>query len=54
MEAFLGGRLPFTGISELVEATLDSVDGAPARDLDELMAADAEARLVAERGMAVV
>jgi 1-deoxy-D-xylulose-5-phosphate reductoisomerase len=54
VEAFLGGRLPFTGISEVVEATLEHVDGAPAGDLDDLMAADAEARRVAERGLAVV
>jgi 1-deoxy-D-xylulose-5-phosphate reductoisomerase len=54
VEAFLGGRLPFLGIAEVVEATLDGVDGAPARDLDELVAVDAEARTLAERGMAVV
>jgi 1-deoxy-D-xylulose-5-phosphate reductoisomerase len=54
VEAFLGGRLSFNGISDVVEATLDHVDGAPARDLDELIDADAEARRVAERGLAVV
>jgi 1-deoxy-D-xylulose-5-phosphate reductoisomerase len=47
--AFLGGRLPFLGIAEVVEETLDAVSGEPARDLDELTAADAEARRLAER-----
>jgi 1-deoxy-D-xylulose-5-phosphate reductoisomerase len=52
--AFLDGRLSFNGIADVVEATLERVEGAPARDLDELVAADAEAREVAERGLAVV
>src|SRR5919201_1463544 len=47
--AFLAGRLPFLGIAETVEETLARVDGAPARDLDDLYAADAEARRLAER-----
>jgi 1-deoxy-D-xylulose-5-phosphate reductoisomerase len=47
--AFLEGRLPFLGIAYTVEETLGAVDGAPARDLDELLAADAEARRLAER-----
>jgi 1-deoxy-D-xylulose-5-phosphate reductoisomerase len=47
--AFLAGRLPFLGIAEVVEETLGGVDGAPARDLDELVAADASARRVAEQ-----
>jgi 1-deoxy-D-xylulose-5-phosphate reductoisomerase len=51
--AFLEGRLPFLGIAELVEETLDAADGSPARDVDELIAADREARRLAERGMAV-
>ena len=46
--AFLEGRLPFLGIAETVEQALDAVSGAPARDLDELVAADAEARRAAE------
>jgi 1-deoxy-D-xylulose-5-phosphate reductoisomerase len=54
VEAFLDGRLSFNGIADVVEATLDRVDGAPVRDLDELVAADAAAREVAERGLAVV
>lgn len=51
--AFLEGRLPFLGISEVVEETLDQVDGDPAGDLDDLIEADAEARRIAERGMAL-
>jgi len=51
--AFLEGRLPFLGIADVVEAALDGADGAPARDLDELVEADAEARRLAEQGMPV-
>jgi 1-deoxy-D-xylulose-5-phosphate reductoisomerase len=50
--AFLEGRLPFLGIGEMVEETLAAVDGAPARDLDELYEADAQARRLAERSAA--
>ena len=46
--AFLEGRLPFLGIAEVVERALSTVDGVPAADLDELVAADAEARRAAE------
>jgi 1-deoxy-D-xylulose-5-phosphate reductoisomerase len=46
--AFLEGRLPFLGIAELVERALGEVDGAPARDLDDLVEADAAARRAAE------
>ena len=45
--AFLEGRLPFLGIGETVAETLGAVDGAPARDLDELVEADAQARRLA-------
>jgi 1-deoxy-D-xylulose-5-phosphate reductoisomerase len=45
--AFLDDRLPFLGIADVVERTLSSVDGAPARDLEDLTSADAEARRVA-------
>ncbi len=47
--AFLDGRLSFLGISEVVEETLAAVDGAPARDLEDLREADAEARRLTER-----
>ena len=51
--AFLDGRLPFLAIAEVVEETLAAVDGAPARDLDELVEADASARSLAQRSLAV-
>src|SRR5436309_9820297 len=51
--AFLEGRLPFLGIAEVVEETLAAVDGAPARDLDDLVAVDAEARRHAEEALKV-
>jgi 1-deoxy-D-xylulose-5-phosphate reductoisomerase len=47
--AFLDGRLPFLAIAETIGETLGSVDGAPARDLNDLVEADAEARRLAER-----
>jgi 1-deoxy-D-xylulose-5-phosphate reductoisomerase len=53
VSAFLEGRLPFLGIAEVVEEALEQTDGAPARDVDELFEADAAARRIAERGMAV-
>ena len=50
--AFLDGRISFLEIAETVERVLASVDGAPAGDLGDLMAADAEARTIAERALA--
>ena len=47
--AFLDHRLPFLAIAETVEETLGSVDGASARDLSDLVEADAGARRLAER-----
>jgi 1-deoxy-D-xylulose-5-phosphate reductoisomerase len=49
--AFLDGRIGFLEIAETVERTLDTASGAPATDLDELTAADAEARRVAETAL---
>jgi 1-deoxy-D-xylulose-5-phosphate reductoisomerase len=49
--AFLDGRLLFLGIAEVVEDALAAADGAPARDLADLVEADAAARRVAERGL---
>jgi 1-deoxy-D-xylulose-5-phosphate reductoisomerase len=49
--AFLEERLPFLGIAEVVEDALDAADGAPARDLADLVEADAGSRRVAERGL---
>jgi 1-deoxy-D-xylulose-5-phosphate reductoisomerase len=51
--AFLERRLPFLGIAEVVAEALAAVDGASARDPDELVEADAQARRLAERGLAV-
>ena len=49
--AFLEGRLAFADIASVVEETLARVDGAPARDLEDLVAADDEARRLAARGL---
>ena len=49
--AFLEGRIAFLDIATVVEETLARVDGAPARDLDDLVAADGEARRLAARGL---
>jgi 1-deoxy-D-xylulose-5-phosphate reductoisomerase len=46
--AFLEGRLPFLGIAETVERVLAEADASPARDLDDLVEADAGARRLAE------
>jgi 1-deoxy-D-xylulose-5-phosphate reductoisomerase len=51
--AFLDGRLPFLGIAEVVAETLDAAGGEPARDLGELVEADADARRLAGRGVPV-
>jgi len=45
--AFLAGRLPFLGIADVAAETLARVDGAPARDLGDLVEADAAARAIA-------
>ncbi len=42
--AFLDRRIGFLEIARIVEETLERVDGAPARDLEELVEADADAR----------
>jgi 1-deoxy-D-xylulose-5-phosphate reductoisomerase len=52
--AFLEGRLPFLGIAEVVSHALDLADGSPARDLGELVAADAAARRQAEGALVAV
>ncbi|HVW88582.1 MAG TPA: 1-deoxy-D-xylulose-5-phosphate reductoisomerase [Gaiellaceae bacterium] len=46
--AFLDGRIGFLDIAALVEQALERVDGAPARDLEELREADARARELVE------
>jgi 1-deoxy-D-xylulose-5-phosphate reductoisomerase len=51
VDAFLGGRLPFTAIPRVVEATLEAVDGGGSgkfgASLDAVLEADAQARRAA-------
>ena len=51
--AFLAGRLPFLGIADVVGDALAEAGGAPARDLGELVEADAAARRIAEARIGV-
>jgi 1-deoxy-D-xylulose-5-phosphate reductoisomerase len=51
--AFLEGRLPFLAIADVVADALERSDGSPARDLDELLDADARARQLAEEALKV-
>jgi 1-deoxy-D-xylulose-5-phosphate reductoisomerase len=51
--AFLAGRLPFLGIAEVVADALGRADGAPARDLDDLLEADRAARALADERLPV-
>src|SRR3982075_941229 len=51
--AFLAGRLPFLGIAEVVADALARIDGAPARDLDDLIEIDRSARALADERLAV-
>jgi len=44
VEAFLGGRLPFTGIARIIAETLDAVPARPAEELASVIAADAQSR----------
>jgi 1-deoxy-D-xylulose-5-phosphate reductoisomerase len=52
--AFLLGRIGFLDIAALVEDALSDVDGAPARDLAELVEVDAEVRRLATGRLAPV
>jgi 1-deoxy-D-xylulose-5-phosphate reductoisomerase len=49
--AFLESRIGFLDIATVVEETLSRIDGAAARDLEDLVVADAEARRLAARGL---
>ena len=51
VEAFLAGRIGFLDIPVVVEEALARMDGASARDIEELIAVDAEARRVAALGL---
>jgi 1-deoxy-D-xylulose-5-phosphate reductoisomerase len=45
--AFLGGRLNFTAIAVVIERVLEQLAAGPGASLEEVMAADGEARRVA-------
>jgi 1-deoxy-D-xylulose-5-phosphate reductoisomerase len=49
VEAFLGGRLGFTQIAGVIEQVLGEVDAEPLESLDQVYAADVEARALASR-----
>ena len=44
VEAFLDGRIPFTGIPEVIERTLEAIPGGPVRHFEDLFDVDAAAR----------
>jgi 1-deoxy-D-xylulose-5-phosphate reductoisomerase len=46
--AFLAGRIRWTQIADVLEATLDLYDGAPATDLDTVIDTDRRARVAAD------
>jgi 1-deoxy-D-xylulose-5-phosphate reductoisomerase len=52
VDAFLNGRIGFTGIATVVEATLDALPAEPVRDLDQLLSVDRSARAAALRSIA--
>jgi 1-deoxy-D-xylulose-5-phosphate reductoisomerase len=47
VHAFLNGRLSFTGIADVIDATLQELPGGPVRAFESLFEADREAREVA-------
>jgi len=49
VEAFLAGRLPFTGIADVIERVLGETPVEPLVSLDQVYAADLEARALASR-----
>jgi 1-deoxy-D-xylulose-5-phosphate reductoisomerase len=53
VEAFLAGRLPFTAICGVIEATLASMAVTEARDLAQILEADALARRIASERVLV-
>jgi 1-deoxy-D-xylulose-5-phosphate reductoisomerase len=54
VHAFLGGRLPFLGIAEVIERTLELLPGGPIRAFESLYEADREARRVASGAVLAV
>jgi 1-deoxy-D-xylulose-5-phosphate reductoisomerase len=49
VHAFLAGELPFTGIAEVIDRTLEAVPATSVRHFSDLYSADAEAREAARR-----
>jgi 1-deoxy-D-xylulose-5-phosphate reductoisomerase len=49
VEAFLAGRLPFTGIAEVIDQVLGEANVEPLTSLEQVYAADVEARALASR-----
>ena len=49
MAEFVASKLPFTGIAELVARALAAVSASEPGSLDDVLAADAEARAVTSR-----
>ena len=54
VHAFLAGRLPFLGIAEVIERTLDTLGSAPVRAFESLYEADRQARAVAREAAAAL
>jgi 1-deoxy-D-xylulose-5-phosphate reductoisomerase len=52
VHAFLAGRIAFTRIAEVIEATLEAVDSRPLSEFEILFAADREARDTARAALA--
>ena len=48
VDAFLAGRIPFTGIPEVIDRCLEELPSGPVRHFEELFEVDAEARRRAE------
>jgi 1-deoxy-D-xylulose-5-phosphate reductoisomerase len=51
VEAFLGRKLAFQGIAEVVEKTLNSMETEPAESLEQLLEIDRRSRSVAEQAL---
>ena len=47
VHAFLDGKLPFTGIPDVIERVLEELPAQPVRHFSDLYEADAQAREVA-------
>ncbi len=54
VHAFLGGQLPFTGIAEVIERTLNALPGQPIHSFDVLYETDHRARQLAAEALQVV